>query len=209
MRPKGTSSTRSTDSTVCARSGVDPKEREVQPMTTTTKTIRCGYEQDDPGPHPGCSEFDPDPGIIRCDRRATLMLTVQGQPGPNDDGTWDAFFCDEHANVALDQQDPGQTITHVEAIARPLTVGDLKALAYIKEAVRLGSRVRWQNDYGDILDGVARAFTHDGGGFLNHDTDDVRDHYVHVSGMMEYWLPVIHIVGLIRDGLFVADAVGQ
>ena len=85
----------------------------------------------------------------------------------------------------------------------PLTVSDLVALSTLLEATKV-RRVRWLNEHGDLLDGVARCFAHEGGGFLGKD-DDVRDYYLHVSGTFEHWLPVRELIPMVNEGRFVLD----
>lgn len=87
-----------------------------------------------------------------------------------------------------------------------LNVTALTALRILQDAVVRGARVEWfpngDTTFSKTCDGVARSFAHEHGGFLN-DNDDVRDEYVHVSGIFEYWLPVRDVMSWIHDGVFV------
>jgi hypothetical protein len=87
-----------------------------------------------------------------------------------------------------------------------LTAGDVFNLHTILDAAARGARVRWLADGNDvdILDGVARCIAHDGGGLLRAD-EDVRDGFLHVSGMGEHWLPVRQIMAKVSVGTFAVD----
>lgn len=85
-----------------------------------------------------------------------------------------------------------------------LTIRDVVALCTIMRAVSGTCRVQWLLDGSEhVVEGVARAITRDGGGFINGDTTDVRDAFVHVSGMIEQWLPIRDVMRMIHEGRFV------
>lgn len=75
---------------------------------------------------------------------------------------------------------------------RVLTVAQLTRLGMIAEAVEQGRRIARLLPDGEIEWGIARAFTHDGGGFLSG-ADDVRDGFIWVSAgnrLSERWWSV-------------------
>lgn len=82
----------------------------------------------------------------------------------------------------------------------PFTIADTVHIETIMHAAQQGARVRWL-DNGDLREGVARCIAHDGGGFLQSD-EDVRDGFLHVSGMFEQWLPVTKLLGMVERGEF-------
>jgi len=86
----------------------------------------------------------------------------------------------------------------------PLCIADVLALNTLLTAAQRTAHVRWQTPNGDLTDGVARAISHDGGGFLRSG-EDVRDGFLHVSGMFERWVPVRYLMTLVPDGLFAVD----
>ena len=69
----------------------------------------CEFEMSDPGPHPGCAEFDPDPGMISCDEIATRL--VYDLPGPFNSGAIPTRMCDAHARLVVEMTNVG---VHVE-----------------------------------------------------------------------------------------------
>lgn len=78
----------------------------------------------------------------------------------------------------------------------PLTVAQLTHLASLARCVQAGHPITRVNAAGDTEWGIARAFAHDGGGFLT-DRDDVRDSFVWISAgssLMERWWPVAELV---------------
>lgn len=84
----------------------------------------------------------------------------------------------------------------------PLTVSVLTSLNMIGDAVDNGRRIARMGQDGEIEWGIARAFTHDGGGFLTG-TDDVRDGFVWVSGGNRYterWWPIAELATGLREG---------
>lgn len=80
-----------------------------------------------------------------------------------------------------------------------LTLWDLRTLTEIVDAVDKHARIRWLVDEGVTAEGVVRAFTHNGGGFLTA-TDNVLDAYLWVSSTTEWWLPVSTIMTGLREG---------
>lgn len=83
-----------------------------------------------------------------------------------------------------------------------LTVSELNALATLLRAVQTCAKVSWIDPNSErVIDGTARCFAHFGGGFLGQE-DDVRDHYVHVSGLFESWLPVADVIPIVKAGTF-------
>jgi hypothetical protein len=82
---------------------------------------------------------------------------------------------------------------------QPLTVSTLTRLGMLAEAVERKQPITRLLPDGNTVTKVARAFTHDGGGFLGRD-DDVRDAFVWVSGMTEEWWPVSELLDGIREG---------
>lgn len=83
----------------------------------------------------------------------------------------------------------------------PLTVSTLTALGLLADAVERGNKIARILPGGDVEWGVARAFTHDGGGFLGN--DDVRDGFVWVSGgnrLTERWWPVAELLPGVHSG---------
>lgn len=85
----------------------------------------------------------------------------------------------------------------------PFTIRDAVAVNKIIDAAQRCAHVRWLDD-GDIAEGVARCIAHDGGGFLGGD-EDVRDGFLHVSGITERWLPVVDLIGMVARGEFAVD----
>lgn len=86
----------------------------------------------------------------------------------------------------------------------PLTIGDVEALAVIHQAADRGKRVRWAAEDGEVREGVARCFAHDGGGFPTNQ-EDVRSSCLHVSGITETWLPVVDVMRMVKRGEFTVD----
>lgn len=88
---------------------------------------------------------------------------------------------------------------------RPLTIADVLDLNVILTAAQRCSHIRWLNrESGAICEGVARCIAHDQGGFLSAD-EDVRDGFLHVSGIGEQWIPVGDLMKLVREGGFAVD----
>lgn len=85
-----------------------------------------------------------------------------------------------------------------------LTLQDAGALAEVLRLAESNSPVRWLVPGTDtIASGVARAITHDGGGFYRE--GDVRDAYLWISGTMETWLPVSQVMAMIRSHNLAVD----
>jgi hypothetical protein len=87
---------------------------------------------------------------------------------------------------------------------QPLTFVQLLQLSELVEASNRHATVRWAVD-GDldvIASGVARHFTRDTFGNFPTHTDDVRDGYLRISGMVEHFLPVSTVLDLHTRGLF-------
>lgn len=40
--------------------------------------MKCEWWMEDPGPHPGCREFDPDPAIWECHKEAIASIYIDG-----------------------------------------------------------------------------------------------------------------------------------
>lgn len=79
---------------------------------------------------------------------------------------------------------------------RLLTVRLARALGNLADVVHLGRPITRMGPSGEPEWGVARAFTHDGGGFLT-DADDIRDGYVWISGgsgLFERWWKVSELL---------------
>lgn len=88
----------------------------------------------------------------------------------------------------------------------PLTISDVVALQTILTAAQQTRRVQYLLTNGEVVEGVARAIAHHGGGFLRND-EDVRDGYLHVSQFGEVWLPIKHVMEQVKRGEFVVDGV--
>lgn len=86
-------------------------------------------------------------------------------------------------------------------IERSLSVAEAVALGTLLDACARGHALRWLNEHGDVDEGVARCVVrdHGGGAFLTA-ADDVRDGFVHVSGIVEQWLPVERCVRQLIEG---------
>lgn len=76
---------------------------------------------------------------------------------------------------------------------RPLTEHDVRNLAALGDAVLHGQPITRLSPDGDVTTKIARAFAHDGGGFLTA-KDDIRDGFVWVSGLTEEWWPVAELI---------------
>lgn len=86
-------------------------------------------------------------------------------------------------------------------MAGPLNVATLHRLAGLARCVEGGKPItRVVGEH--TVYGIARAFTHEGGGFLGAD-DDVREAYVWMSGgslFSEQWWPVYKLLAGLEDG---------
>lgn len=85
----------------------------------------------------------------------------------------------------------------------PLNVDTVLHLGQLAETVLAGQPITWLD--GDRTEhwGIARAFTHDGGGFLGG-MDDIRDGFVWISvgdSLFERWIPVATLLEGMRWGL--------
>ena len=91
-----------------------------------------------------------------------------------------------------------------------LTLDDAARLGDLIRAVETGAKLRYYPFGADSADqpatGVLRAFTREGGGFIDSDSD-VRGAYVHVSGMFERWYPVGDLIRALAnmDGRYGLD----
>lgn len=82
----------------------------------------------------------------------------------------------------------------------PLADQDVRHLHTILLAAETGATLRWLADYdtGEVSTGVARRVgTYDG--VSNHSAPDIRDQYLHISGVRELWLPVRQVVQMLAD----------
>ncbi len=82
-----------------------------------------------------------------------------------------------------------------------LTVADLAALTIMFDACS-GRKVMWLENE-TTMKGEVRCFSAKpyGEGML-HAYEDVRDGYLHISGMFEHWLPVRDVLRLIKEDKF-------
>lgn len=85
------------------------------------------------------------------------------------------------------------------ASTSPLTAQDVAHLHEVLTAADKGATMRWVRDLDDeVRTGVARRVgPYDGNG--HRDAPDVRDQFLHVSGMVEMWLPVMDVVAMLAD----------
>jgi hypothetical protein len=83
-----------------------------------------------------------------------------------------------------------------------LTISDTVALSTIIEAAVHGSKVRWLNPAGDVMEGVARSIGDEKGNFAGP-KDDIRDCFLRISAMFEYFLPVSDLIPMVQAGTFV------
>lgn len=83
-----------------------------------------------------------------------------------------------------------------------LNMSTVLKLAELAHTVHAGQPITWLEDDGRVSWGIARAFTHEGGGFLGA-SDDVRDGFVWLSGgssFVERWVPVSRFLAGLADG---------
>ena len=80
---------------------------------------------------------------------------------------------------------------------QPLTAQDVAHLHEVVNAADKGATVRWVRDTDDeVRTGVVRRIgPYDGTG--HRDAPDVRDQYLHISGTIEMWLPVMDVVAML------------
>lgn len=81
--------------------------------------------------------------------------------------------------------------------ARALTAQDVAHLHEVITAAQTGATVRWITDGDDeVRTGVARRVSpYDGS--EHHDAPDVRDQFLHISGIIETWKPVEDVVAML------------
>lgn len=83
-----------------------------------------------------------------------------------------------------------------------LTLNQAVDLADLIRGVEGGRRMRYYPDgaEGDAVftTVVLRAFTYEGGGFYANDAD-IRDAFVHTSGMFERWFPVRDLMAALSN----------
>lgn len=90
---------------------------------------------------------------------------------------------------------------------KPLTLSDLGHLSMLAAAVGAGQPITYLGNEGQTHWGIARAFTHDGGGFLGA-SEDVRDGFVWLSGgshFGEVWVPVSELLSGLAEGRVALD----
>lgn len=88
-----------------------------------------------------------------------------------------------------------------------LNLAELWLLADLASTVAASKPITYLPDDGQARWGIARAFTHDGGGFLGPG-DDVREAFVWLSGgthFGEVWLPVSELLKGLREGRVALD----
>lgn len=90
-------------------------------------------------------------------------------------------------------------LTQLEVVNLAKLIGALDARSNVKAS--------WLDDEGDLRDGVVRCFHRDygGGGFPTGD-DDLRDCWLHLSGVVETWLPVRSVLDRMAGGEFALGA---
>lgn len=86
----------------------------------------------------------------------------------------------------------------------PFTMADLHAVSEISDACIHGYRVRRLMPTGGILKGVARCIGDERGNYLRRD-EDVRDGFLRVSGILEYFWPIREIMPQIHVGELIID----
>lgn len=91
--------------------------------------------------------------------------------------------------------------------SKPLSVGDLALLRMLATAVEAEQPITYLDELGHTRWGIARAFTHEDGGFLG-DSEDVREGFVWLSGgthFGEAFYPVQALVDGLREGRVALD----
>lgn len=91
--------------------------------------------------------------------------------------------------------------------AEPMTISTAVELAALIQAVRRNDNISIYQDDGNgspdydlrPLNGVLRAFTHDGGNFWHDNDGDIRNARVWISGMMEHWPTVGEILTAMKQ----------
>lgn len=83
-----------------------------------------------------------------------------------------------------------------------LTISQLGYLVNLDRGIQTGARLKFYPFGSDSADnpwtGRLRCYARDGGGFLPNDAD-VRDAFVHVSGMFERWFPVRDLLAALSN----------
>jgi hypothetical protein len=87
--------------------------------------------------------------------------------------------------------------------SQTLTMADAAAIAEVLRMAESNAKVKWLREDGAIREGVARAITHDGGGFYPVNAD-VRDAYLWITTWQtEIWMPLAEVVPMVRRHEFV------
>jgi hypothetical protein len=83
----------------------------------------------------------------------------------------------------------------------PLTETIVLALAEIVQAAHAGATVTWLTEHGDQVHGVARHLVKDSRtAAFTGPGNDIRDAYLRISGMFEYFLPVPEVLAKLALG---------
>lgn len=89
----------------------------------------------------------------------------------------------------------------------PLTGVTVLALTEIIALAHVGATVTWLNEHGDQITGVARHLVKDScTAALLGSQDDIRDAFLRISGMFEYFLPVSEVLDKMAAGAFTVHA---
>lgn len=90
----------------------------------------------------------------------------------------------------------------------PLTTRDVLRIAAVLDGADRGARVRWEGPADlDVREGIARRVSDFDGDTTHPDNVDVRDQWLHVSGVVETWLPMRDVLAWLADGcLHIAGA---
>lgn len=81
---------------------------------------------------------------------------------------------------------------------QPLTARDVTDLATLLDGGRI--KIARDPEFPDrIIEGVIRTITRFDGD-KRTESADLRDHFVHVSGVAEFWLPVQDVLAAMRSG---------
>jgi hypothetical protein len=90
--------------------------------------------------------------------------------------------------------------------AEILSHEDILLAARIIEGCRHARRVAWPVDVDVpmLTRGTMRHLTDEMGDQALARTDrDIREQFVRITGALEHWLPVSHVMRLMREGLFI------
>ena len=83
-----------------------------------------------------------------------------------------------------------------------LTINQLGHLVMLDRGIQAGARLRFYPFGSDSADnpwtGRLRCYAREGGGFWPNDAD-VRDAFVHVSGVFERWFPVRELIDALSN----------